>query len=65
MMERTMIQQKPDRFAAWRDTRPFTEIQAEKGYVAGFWNWKNGPKAESNVVGIRETFDKLKEAAHG
>lgn len=54
-----MIQQKPDRFAAWYDTRPWTEIRADKGYFEGFWLWKNGPlPKQDNVVNI-------KEAAHG
>lgn len=50
-----MIQQKPDRFKAWHDRRPFAEIQAEKGYVEGFWIWKNGPMTkQDNVVSMKE-----------
>lgn len=54
-----MIQQKPDRFAAWKDKRPYVEIRADENYYENFWSWKNGERpAQNNVVNI-------KEAAHG
>jgi hypothetical protein len=54
-----MIQQKPDRFAAWYDDRPYIEIREDKGYYEGFWAWKNSLRpTQNNVVNI-------KEAAHG
>ena len=54
-----MIQQKPDRFAAWHDPRPYTEIMADKGYFEGMWQARRAESAQTtNVVNI-------KEAAHG